>query len=250
VRSSKFIIVFISLLTSIVALVLSVLFTGLKDKHDENQVIFSKKSILLAIQEELGDGSVLDMTNQEINELFDKNIEQLVVNSEGHILDKEAVEAKGYLGGLAEDVNLSKEKKKKETDRLLPLYIYKGKKDNPIYIVTLKGSGLWDEVSGNIAIDADLNTVVGASFDHVSETPGMGAEIKDNPNFRLRFKGKKIYDESGNYRSVKLVKGGVFTDPEHEVDGITAATLTGVGVSKMLQNGIKSYEAYFKTLKK
>ncbi len=249
-RSSKFIIVFISLLTSVVALVLSILFTGLKDMHDENQVIFSKKSILLAIQEELGDGSVLDMTNDQINEVFEKSIEQLVVNVKGEILDKKAVESEGYIGGLAEDVNLSKEKKKKLEDRLLPVYVYTGKKDNPIYIVTLKGSGLWDEISGNFAIASDLNTLVGASFDHVAETPGMGAEIKDNPNFRLRFVGKKIYDENGKYRSVKVIKGGVITEPDHEVDGITAATLTGAGVTTMLQKGIQSYEAYFKTIKK
>jgi len=249
VRSSTYIIVFISLITAVVAFVLSLLYTGLKDLHEENEAIFNKKSILFSIQEKLeGDLSVLDMTNEKITEIFNSNIEQLVVDYEGKLVDKAEVENRGYPGGMAENVDLSKERKKPWEKRLLPLYVYRDKEKAPIYILPLKGTGLWDEVSGNIALDQDLNTIVGTSFDHVGETPGMGAEIKDNPNFRLSFVGKQIYDESGQYKSVQLRKGGA-TDPLHEVDGITAATLTGEGLNLMLKNGIQSYESYFKTLK-
>lgn len=248
-RSSTFIIVFISLLTAVVAFVLSLMYTGLKDLHDENEAIFNKKSILFSIQEELGeDVAVMKMTNEEVQNIFDSSIEQVVVNAEGKVLSIEEVEAAGYPGGKAENVDLTKEKKKKGEDRLLPLYIYKGDKTNPLYIMTLKGNGLWDEVSGNIALDNDFKTIVGSSFDHVGETPGMGAEIKDNPNFRKSFIGKTIYDENGKYTSIQLRKGGA-VDKQHEVDGITAATLTGEGVNRMLMNGIKSYEAYFNKLK-
>lgn len=248
-RSSTFIIVFISLLTAVVAFVLSLMYTGLKDLHDENEAIFNKKSILFSIQEELGDDvSVMKMSNEEVQDIFDANIEQVVVNSKGEVLSKEDVESAGYPGGMAENVDLTKERKKAVENRLLPLYIYNGNKDNPLYIMTLKGNGLWDEVSGNIALDDDFNTIVGSSFDHVGETPGMGAEIKDNPNFRKSFIGKTIYDENGKYTSVQLRKGGA-VDKAHEVDGITAATLTGEGVNRMLKNGIESYEAYFNKLK-
>jgi Na+-transporting NADH:ubiquinone oxidoreductase subunit C len=249
VRSSTFIIVFISLLTAVVAFVLSLMYTGLKDLHDENEAIFNKKSILVSIQEKLGeDVDVMKMTNEEVQGIFDSSVQQLVVNAEGKVLTSEEVEAAGYPGGKAENIDLSKEKKKKVEDRLLPLYVYEGNPDNPLYIMTMKGNGLWDEVSGNIALDDDFKTIAGSSFDHVGETPGMGAEIKDNPNFRKSFIGKTIYDENGKYTSVQLRKGGA-VDKEHEVDGITAATLTGDGLNLMLKNGIKSYEAYFNTLK-
>jgi Na+-transporting NADH:ubiquinone oxidoreductase subunit C len=249
VRSSTFIIIFISLLTAVVAFVLSLMYTGLKDLHDENEAIFNKKSILFAIQEELGeDVAVMQMTNDEIQAIFDSSIVQKVVDINGKEFSKEEIEAAGYLGGMAENVNLSKEKKKPIEERLLPLYIYEGNPDNPLYIMTLKGNGLWDEVSGNIALDDDFRTIVGSSFDHVGETPGMGAEIKDNPNFRLSFIGKTIYDENGNYTSVQLRKGGAI-NKTFEIDGITAATLTGDGINIMLDKGIKSYEAYFNKLK-
>lgn len=248
-RSSRFIIVFISLLTAVVALVLSFMYSGLKDMHDENEAIFNKKSILFAIQEKLGeDVAVMKMTNDEIAGIFESSIDQKVLDSDGNILTQEQVAEAGYPGGKAEDINLSKEKKKAVEERLLPLYIYKADPQNPIYIMPLKGNGLWDEVSGNIAIGNDLNTIVGASFDHVAETPGMGAEIKDNPNFRLQFIGKKLYDENGEYQSVQLVKGGI-KDKDHQVDAITAATLTGDGLNVMLKKGIKGYEAYFENIK-
>ncbi len=34
------------------------------------------------------------------------------------------------------------------------------------------------------------------------KTPGLGAEIKDNPRFRRQFAGKKIYNDLGEFVSV------------------------------------------------
>ena len=149
-------------------------------------------------------------------------------------------------GVLAEKIDMAKERKKPESERLLPLFIYEqgGEK---YYIVSVRGNGLWDEIWGNIALESDLSTITGAAFDHKGETPGLGAEIKDNPNFAKKFKGKKIYDE-GEYVSVTVRKGGA-KDPEHDVDGISGATVTADGVTEMLHRGIKYYEPYFKTLK-
>ncbi|HHS95124.1 MAG TPA: NADH:ubiquinone reductase (Na(+)-transporting) subunit C, partial [Phaeodactylibacter sp.] len=157
--------------------------------------------------------------------------------------------AAGYKGGRPEDIDMAKEKKKAEAERIFPIYIYNNNGKN-YYIVALRGNGLWDEIWGYIALDSDLNTILGASFDHKGETPGLGAEIKDNPAFSKNFKGKKIYDERGEYVSVKVVKGGAKKGDLHGVDGISGATVTGDGVSEMLQKGMRYYEAYFKKLKK
>ena len=74
-------------------------------------------------------------------------------------------------------------------------------------LVSVRGSGLWDEIWGSIALEDDFNTITGATFDHKGETPGLGAEIKDNPKFPSQFVGKKIYDENGEYVSVQVKKG-------------------------------------------
>ncbi|HRF37287.1 MAG TPA: FMN-binding protein, partial [Saprospiraceae bacterium] len=86
-------------------------------------------------------------------------------------------------GQLAEKINLAQEKKKPEADRLLPVFVYKDAQGKPYYILSVRGNGLWDEIWGSIALDSDMNTIAGVSFDHKGETPGLGAEIKDSPAF-------------------------------------------------------------------
>ena len=89
--------------------------------------------------------------------------------------------------------------------------------------------------------------VFGAEFGHDKETPGLGAEIKDNPTFSRNFKGKQIFKD-GEYVSVNVRKGGA-RDLNHEVDGISGATVTADGVSEMLYRGIKYYQPYFDRVK-
>ncbi|NBC24963.1 MAG: NADH:ubiquinone reductase (Na(+)-transporting) subunit C, partial [Bacteroidetes bacterium] len=132
--------------------------------------------------------------------------------------------------------------KKNPENRLLPVFEYKSD-GQTCYIFSVRGNGLWDAIWGNIALKSDMNTIVGATFDHKSETPGLGAEIKDNPNFREQFQGKEIFAEDGEFVSITVRKGGA-KDPDHEVDGISGATITADGVTDMLENGLGNYMAY------
>lgn len=246
-NSSKYIIGFTALLTAVVALVLSLMYTGLKEKHKQNELLFEKRAMLGAIQDNAGI-DVSKMKDADIIDFFTKNIEQVVVDTKGNILSAEDVEKLGYKGGKAENIDLRKEMKKPIENRILPVYIYKSKKGDKVYILKLFGKGLWDEISGYLALSSDLNTILGASFDHKAETPGMGAEMKDNPNFPAQFKGKKIYDESGNLVSINVRKGGA-VDPEHDVDAISGATLTSNGITDMLKHSLENYNNYLKKLK-
>ena len=233
-------------MTTLVALILAFLSTGLKDIHQKNEAIYNKKAILGAIAENAG----LDMStisDEKVLEIFDTGIEQLVVDAKGNQLTAEDVEALGYVGGKAENVDMAKEIKKPEGDRVFPVYIYDNGGDKT-YIFTVRGKGLWDEIWGNIAIQNDLNTIVGVAFDHKGETPGLGAEIKDNPEFYTQFSGKKIFNETGEYVSVDVVKGGA-KDPIHEVDGISGATITADGVADMMYSGLNLYRPYLETVK-
>ena len=187
-----------------------------------------------------------EMSDDEVQSVFDASIIQNVIDMEGGELDESKVEALGYMGGEAEHIDMKKEKKKVEANRILPFYTL-NKDGKKYYIVTVRGNGLWDEIWGNIALEEDFNTIVGASFDHQGETPGLGAEIKDNPAFSVQFIGKKIY-EGGKYVGVTVRKGGA-QDPNHEVDGISGATITADGVTEMVQRGIQYYEPYFEKLK-
>lgn len=231
---------FVLILTSVVALGLTGLREVTKETAELNEAIFNKRAVLKAVEPKL-DTEVDDMSDDDVLQVFEKQVEQITLDMSGKEL-KEGDEA--YQ--LAEKVDMKKEKKKPEAERVLPLFIYE-KDGKPNYIMSVRGSGLWDDIWGNIAIDSDINTIVGAAFDHQGETPGLGAEIKDNPSFPSQFAGKKLYND-GVYTSVYVRKGGA-RDKRFEVDGISGATVTADGVSEMLYRGLKYYEPYLEKLK-
>lgn len=237
-HSTRYVVTFVLILTASVAVLLAGFREVTKAGAERNEDIFNKRAILLAVEDYLGDGTkVDDLSDEEVLNIFENKVQQVTLNAQGQPVD----------GVKAEDIEMAKEKKKPVSDRKLPLFIYENGGDK-YYIVSVRGKGLWDEIWGNIALKSDINTIAGAAFDHKGETPGLGAEIKDNPSFAAQFKGKKIYDDNGKYVSVDVRKGGA-VDPEHDVDAISGATVTGNGVTEMLYDGIKAYEPYFKTLK-
>ncbi|MEL6986925.1 MAG: NADH:ubiquinone reductase (Na(+)-transporting) subunit C [Bacteroidota bacterium] len=244
-HNNRYIIIFVLIMTTIVAVVLAGLFTALKSTHDKNELIFNKRAVLSAVETYL-EKPVKEYGDEEIESIFASKIQQVSVDMEGNTLDAATLQAAGYKGGKAENIDNKKEKKKPEADRILPLFVFDNGQEK-FYIVNVRGNGLWDEIWGNIALKDDFNTIVGTAFDHTGETPGLGAEIKDNPTFPARFVGKKIYDDNGIYQSVSVMKGGA-KDPYHEVDGISGATITANGVSEMMVRGMKYYEPYFKNL--
>ena len=225
-HNTRYVLLFTLAMTSIVALALSGLFYATEGKAKQNEAVFNKRAILKAVSSYL-DKSVDDMTDEEVLAIFEKQVEQQVLDMEGKEVAAENVVAAGYTGGRAEDIDMAKEKKKPEAVRILPLFKFNSS-EGPIYIIAIRGNGLWDEIWGNIALKMNKGegpVVVGAAFDHKAETPGLGAEIKDNPNFRIQFQNKKIFKD-GKYVSVKVRKGGA-KDKDYEVDGISGATVTG-----------------------
>lgn len=117
------------------------------------------------------------------------------------------------------------------------------------YIVPLVGKGLWGPIWGYIAIAEDGNTCIGATFDHKSETPGLGAEINTGW-FQEPFEGKTIFDDNGTYVSIKVLKGGAPEGDMHGVDAISGGTITSNGVTEMVYRTLQIYSPYFKELNK
>ncbi|MBC6904722.1 Na(+)-translocating NADH-quinone reductase subunit C [Saccharophagus sp. K07] len=119
-------------------------------------------------------------------------------------------------------------------------------------ILPVRGYGLWSTMVGFIALDKDLNTVLGFGFYDQKETPGLGGEV-DNPKWKSLWVGKKIYSESGDVK-IDVVKGHVepnVPDAEYKVDGLSGATLTSKGVANLLQfwMGEKGYKPFIDNLK-
>jgi len=217
-------------MTLIVSLVLSLIFFGTKDIAMQNEAVFNKRAILQAAADFLPK-PLSEMSDEEVLAIYQDDMEQIVLDMDGNVID----------GVKAENIDMAQEKKKEESARQLPLYIYNAN-GQKIYLFSVRGTGLWDEIWGTVAVKDDLNTIVGASFDHAAETPGLGAEIKDNPDFAKQFKAKTLYND-GKFTSVNVIKGAI-KNPAYEVNGISGATVTGVGVAEMLQRGLKYYTPY------
>ena len=206
---------------------------------DANEAIFNKKGVLMAIQSHFGDDDkIKDWSDEKVEEMYNSKIKGYVFDSKGNPVE----------GKLAIDLEKDRDKNNKliVEERLFPVWVYSegGKK---YYVVSVYGKGLWDKIWGCVALKADMNTVVGVSFDHKAETPGLGAEIKDNPAFPKSFRDTKIYGSDGSLQAITVRKGGALN--EHQVDGISGATITCNGVTAMFQEGFEYYEPILKAVK-
>jgi len=103
-------------------------------------------------------------------------------------------------------------------------------------VLPVHGLGLWSTLYGFVALEGDLDTVIGLGFYEHGETPGLGAQV-DSPRWRARWRGKRVHDAGGAVL-IEVIKGTVNeADPlaAWRVDGLAGATLTARGVSNMLR---------------
>ena len=118
-------------------------------------------------------------------------------------------------------------------------------------ILPIKGYGLWSTLYGFIALQKDLNQVVGLGFYEHGETPGLGGEV-DNPLWKAKWQGKSVYD--GGKVELSVIKGEVTADTpngEYKVDGLSGATLTSKGVDNLIKYwmGDHGYAKFLSNLK-
>jgi Na+-transporting NADH:ubiquinone oxidoreductase subunit C len=105
-----------------------------------------------------------------------------------------------------------------------------------LIVLPVHGSGYVSTLYGHLALDSDGRTIRGLDFYEHAETPGLGSEI-ETPAWRALWPGKLTRDASGALR-VGVAKGKVDPDgPDaaYQVDGITGATRTGIGVTNLLR---------------
>ena len=144
--------------------------------------------------------------------------------------------------GDAFSTELVNEFRKPEDQRMYPVYIAQIEGQTK-YILSLRGAGLWGPIWGYISLDDDKDTIYGAGFGHEGETPGLGAEI-DTKTFSSRFIGKKIFNQSGQFTSVAVVKPGQVAQGQDYIDGISGGTITSQGVDAMLKSSLGAYEPF------
>jgi len=244
--TNRYIFIYASAMVILVAAILSSASMVLKPFQEANVKAEKIQGILASANIET-DRAAADETYQKYV------VEELAVDSEGNVVSiyKNNKLEKGDLRPF--DINLKVQNKlkkdmaagKTETSPVWPIFVME-KDGKKAFVVPVLGMGLWGPVWGNVAFESDFNTIAGATFDHKGETPGLGAEINTSW-FEAEFTGKTIFDEKGDFVSIKVVKGGVANsniNPAHGVDAISGGTITSDGVSEMLEDCLENYVPY------
>jgi Na+-transporting NADH:ubiquinone oxidoreductase subunit C len=231
-QSNTYTLLFTAIVTIILGFMLSLAATSLKERQELNITIDIKKNILRSLGFSENDDEPWTLNN--IQDIFERNIESFVVDSGG-----------SKVPGMSVD-NIV------QTDQY-PVYcshISGGVIDG--YAIPISGKGLWSTLYGYIALEADGITVKGITFYKHGETPGLGGEV-EKEWFTSNFVGKKIVDDNGKLVSIEIIKGEVDErSPEayHQVDGISGATMTSKGLNAFLKTDLEKYEPFFQRIRK
>ncbi len=248
-NSNAYTFVFMAVLAIAVSILLASTAEGLKPFQKENIKKEKMQNILASVG--------IKVSPENAQSSFDQYIvNQIVLDGKGDVKtsNKKAFDVdvlKEYKSGLnsiyAQHQNDASARANAliEKDANYPLFVCKKENGTTNYIIPVVGKGLWGPIWGYVALEEDKATVSGTTFDHKTETPGLGAEI-NQAFFQVQWVGKKIFDNDGNFTSVKVLKGGNTASNPHGVDAISGGTITSNGVSEMVERTLSIYEPYLK----
>ena len=223
------------LLCIVCSVVVSFAAVQLKPAQERNEEQNFKRNILAA--------AGLNDESKSVEELFEKVQTRVVDLQTGKFTDelsadefdqRDAAKDPELSRNLTQEEDVAKIRRRENFAKVYLVTDDSG--DIETIILPIKGYGLWSVLYGFLALEGDFNTVVGLGYYEQGETAGLGGEV-DNPRWKAKWPGKKIYDEQGNV-DISLVKGTVEAsdpDAEHKVDALSGASLTSKGVQNMLR---------------
>jgi len=233
-ESNGFIFIFLTVMVLVVATSLSFVSEALKPIITKNEEIDKKTQILKSVIIVPEAEEKTKFTKDFVESTYQTGITEMVVDYQGNV--KEGVNAF--------KLDFKKELKKPEAERSYPVYKYTEGAE-AYYIISLEGLGLWDRIWGYMAVNKDLNTIKGATFDHKGETPGLGARITEY-GFRSQFQKEKLFsDNEYNFSILKGEANEAAVTDAYKVDGLSGATITSTGVNDMLEKCVKLYQPFF-----
>lgn len=228
-NSNTYTIIYASVMVIIVAFLLAFVSSALKPMQDANVAIDKKSQILASL-------NIRGLEKSEIPTKYSEVIvSDPIIKADGTVVNEGADKDKASFVLDSKDV----------TDENMPLYI--ANVDGATkYVIPVTGRGLWGGLWGYIALNEDCKSVFGAYMSHAGETAGLGALLVEQW-FQERFLGKKLFKEDDAKVELTVVKAGAVKDENYEVDGLTGATLTTVGIADMVQGGLQKYIGFINT---
>ena len=141
-RSDAYTITFTTIVTVILGLGLSYTADSLRDRQILNEELDIKKNILSV----LGYKQDTPWTDEEVQSLYDRNINEIRIDEVGSVFD--------------------------EVDKSdnFAYTIYQSRENNKVtgYAIPIAGKGLWGTMYGYFAIEPDAETVKAVSYTHLT----------------------------------------------------------------------------------
>ena len=235
-NSNAYTVIYTTLVVVVVAAVLAFTAMKLKPSQEANAKAETLRQMMSAAQIKATD-ELYATNNAGILQLYAENIEKAyTIGLDGQengtlSIDKANIE-------LVDNLKPQNKAIKAGGEAVLPVYVFK----NGYTVIPVYGAGLWGPIWGYVAFQADRATIAGAYFDHESETPGLGAKIKDEAWFREKFVGKTV--AFGAETLFNLGKNAEETGAANAVDAISGATMTSKGLNDALNVWFKAYESH------
>ncbi|MHC4263236.1 MAG: NADH:ubiquinone reductase (Na(+)-transporting) subunit C [Planctomycetota bacterium] len=234
--SNKYIVGFAFLLCLVCSMAVSSLSVSLKERQEVNKLLDQRTNVLKVAGIVEPDAK---LTKEEVDQFFTE-IEELVIDrAEGRpdpAADPVAVDPPKDAKDLTKSVEAPANLAKRTQVRRLPdqLEVYRvNVPGSECWVMPIWGNGLWSTLYGYLAVSLDAQEIVGITYYQHKETPGLGGEV-DNPTWKAQWPGKVAYDDNWTPR-VTVVKAGTAVDSSYQVDGLSGATITGNGVSAMVE---------------
>ncbi len=230
---------FAAIICVVSSLLLSTTVAVLKQRQDDNVELDRMINVLKAFGQPTVDAEGTPLTKVAVDGIFAKHIEDILIDKEtGSLLE----------GLTSEDIpKKERNARTSEYRTMLPLYRWIEDGEVTQYSFPVSGRGLWSIIYGYIAVDSTLTEFRGITFYKHGETPGMGAEV-EKTWFQEQFKGK-VFFKAGELQQFEVKKGGADPDDLHAVSGISAATMTGIGLNVFLNRDLALYERYFSKIR-
>ncbi|WP_157810356.1 NADH:ubiquinone reductase (Na(+)-transporting) subunit C [Vibrio sp. HA2012] len=99
-------------------------------------------------------------------------------------------------------------------------------------VLPVRAFGKFSMLHGYLALNLDDMTISGLGFYQHAETPGLGGNITDDPEWTQQFTGKQIFKHEKP--DFQVVMNHSEISDAYSVDGISGATLTSQGVQNAL----------------
>ena len=253
------------LVATVLCVVCSVLVSGaavgLRGRQEANKRLDQQKNVLVAAGLfQVGGNDGKKNTNADIPRLFE-SVERVLIDLDtGDVVDPAQVDPETYNPRTAakdpeQSVAIPAEEDLagiRQREKYAFVYVMKKGETIDQVVLPIYGKGLWSTLYGFLALDADATTVRGITFYEHAETPGLGGEV-ENPGWKALWNGKKIFDDQGEV-AIEVVKGSVprgSPQENHQIDGLSGATITGRGVSNLVRYwlGPGGFGPYLKKLR-